>query len=77
MLGLEDVYNKLGFFAGSQFYVGASKKDNNHIALARKKSQNDTKKRRKTLRAVKKGYIDLDREKEGGKSYKAGGFSSK
>ena len=77
MLGLEDVYNKLGFFAGSQFYVGASKKDNNRIALARKKSQNDTKKRRKTLRAVKKGYIDLDREKEGGKSYEAGGFSSK
>ena len=53
------------------------KKDNNRIAFARRKSQNGTKKRRKTLRAVKKGYIDLDREKEGGKSYEAGGFSSK
>lgn len=39
-----------------------------------RKSAPITMKRRKTLRAFRKGYVDKEREEEGGDAYICGGF---
>ena len=73
---LKDVLTKLGMQVGKYFLLGATTRDRGRIDNCEKKSSSITKKRRKTLRAFKKGYLDAEKEMEGGESYSVGGFSS-
>ena len=72
---LKDVFTKLGIPIGKYFLQGATKRDENRIDGSLKKSSDSAKQSRKTSRAVKKGYMDAEKEVEGGQSYSAGGSS--
>ena len=75
-LRLGDVYKKLDIPVGKYFMLGATQRDKKRIDSSDKKSSEIGKKRRKMLRATKKGYIDAEKEAEGGDSYSAGSFAS-
>ncbi len=71
--GLSTVFSKLGFVDPGHYYVvGSIQKDNKRIRQCKRQSSDESKKRRKQLWAIKKGYLDRDREIEGGVSYAAG-----
>ena len=60
---------------GQFFQQGAVNKDSRRIDLCSRESSESYIKRRKQLRAKRKGYIDKKRENEGGDSYAAGSAS--
>ena len=72
--GLEKVFHELHFLPGYFFGSGALKSYNKRVVNSSRKASDATKKARKHLRAVRKGYLDMAAEKEGGKSYKSGAF---
>ena len=53
---------------------GAIEKDQQRIKNMNNKFQETVKMKRKTLRAVRKGYIDKEKDSEGGESYLTGNF---
>ena len=63
--GLHKIFGNLGIEYGSYFRSGSQLKDNMRI-------KNMDKKTEKEIMAIKKGYIDTDREKGGGDSYATG-----
>ena len=71
---LSDVLSKLGLEVSMYFFDGAAKKNNQRIASCMKRSSEKGKKRRKILRATRKGFTDKEKEEEGGESYITGGF---
>ena len=56
--------------------LGATQRDKKRIDSSDKKCSEMGKMRRKMLRATKKGYIDAEKEAEGGDSYSAGSSAS-
>ena len=75
-LKLREVFRNLGIDNCQFFLLGATAKDRSRIKNSEKKASEQGKKRRKTLRAIKKGYQDTEKEIEGGDSYSAGSFAS-
>ena len=70
--GIITVYGKLGLVAGKQTAVGCRRKDKLRIKHQTVKSTEKSKKRRKKLRSLRKGWTDREEEQEGGKSYSSG-----
>ena len=71
---LQRVFSKLSVPHGKYFDFGALKMDETRVKKMNYKTLPAVMKRRKTLRAIRKGFIDNEREDEGGDSYAAGGF---
>ena len=69
------VIQEIGMLPGQFFQQGAVNKDSRRTDLCSRKSSESYIKRRKQLRAKRKGYIDKEREIEGGDSYAAGSAS--
>lgn len=59
------VYEELNVIPGDFTFEFCSKKDTSRVTVMERKSSVEVKKRRKHLRAVKKGFIDTTEEKEG------------
>ena len=71
--GIEEVMKRLGIIPG-KFMVRHGRKKNLHrINDSLKKASKTGKQRRKKLRAMKKGYEDKEKEKEG-EIYKSGSY---
>ena len=54
--------------------ISATSKNKKRISQIRCKSSEKGKKRRKTLKAIKKGHLDEEKAKECNDSYVSGGF---
>ena len=59
-----------GTFMGSSF----EEKDASWLKMKNIKSSEKATQRRKTLRAMRKGFQDKEREEEGGEAYASGAF---
>ena len=69
-----DVYQQLKLPISRHFAEAATKKDRKRIANSDIKSSEKCKKQRKRLRATRKGFIDTEKETEGGDSYQSGTY---
>ena len=67
------IFNELNITPGLFTWKGSKDSDISRMALSTKKSSESVKKRRKTLRHIRKSYIDTAKENEG-KTYEADGF---
>ena len=74
MSGFEKLFRRLNLSFGVNTKKGAIEKDEQRIKNMKNKSQGNVKRKRKKLRAVRKGYIDKEKENEGGESYLTGNF---
>ena len=74
MSGFEKLFTRLNLSFGVNTKKGAIEKDEHRIKNMNNKSQGNVKRKRKKLRAVRKGYIDKEKENEGGESYLTGNF---
>ena len=72
--GIKDVLRTLGLNVSKYVDNGVTQKDQQRITHSKRKSSEEGKRRRKKLRALKRGYIDKEMEDEGGKSYLSGSF---
>ena len=54
--------------------TACKKKDKSKISIMAHKSSDSVKKRRKKLRAIRKGFCDKEKEEEGDESYVSGGY---
>ena len=73
-LGICKVAEKLGLSSSFSMIARSYTEDKMHIKESIRKSTEKVKKRRKKLRAVRKGFIDLENEQEKAPSYKPGSF---
>ena len=71
---MKKVFSNLNIPAGYFFDKGSAKKDNRRNILKCKQNTKEFKCRRKHLRHERKGYIDVNKELEGGDCYKTGSF---
>ncbi|MCP4481300.1 MAG: hypothetical protein GY817_00525 [bacterium] len=71
---MKDVLIELGLQVSQNFLDNSIRKDKQIVLQSLIKSLEKGKKRRKSLRAVRKGFIDREREEEGGESYSKGAF---
>ena len=71
---LRDVFSEIGLQVSIYFVDGAAEKDKQRVSQCLKKSCEKGKKRRRTLRATRKGFLDKEKEEEGGESYITGIF---
>ena len=67
------VLKRMGIIPGKNTMAAVLKTDKKRLAIAEEKSSERVKKRRKRLRAIKKGLWDFDKEKEG-TVYESGAF---
>ena len=74
ILGLAEVFKLLDILPGYYFKLSAQRFDKKRLKNIELKSSERAKKRRKTLRSLKKGYFDKEQEVEGGQSYRTGQF---
>ena len=72
--GIKDVLRTLGLNVSKYVDNGVTQKDQQRITHSKRKSSEEGKRKRKKLRALKRGYIDKEMEDEGGKSYLSGSF---
>ncbi len=72
--GIHSVLEALGVKAGIVTTPSSNKRTYRRNKNINKKMSDKSKKRRKLLRGIKKGYIDKEKEQEGGDSYVSGGF---
>jgi hypothetical protein len=72
--GLLVIFEKLKISAGRFSHDGANNLDTSRVKNMDKKETVEVKKARKDNRAARKGYIDKERDKEGGDSYVSGNF---
>ena len=56
------------------FWAGSVKRNWKNVNASKRKSSDGGKKRRKTIRKIKKGFLDKERETEVNESYISGGF---
>ena len=68
------VFRKLDIKPGKYFLEGSHSQDCLRVENMDKKSLNISKERRKKLRAIRQGFVDKDREDEGGDTYSSGFF---
>ena len=73
-LGICKVAEKLGLSSSFSMIAHSYTEDKIRIKESIRKSTEKVKKRRKKLRAVRKGFIDLENEQEKAPSYKPGSF---
>ena len=73
-ISLGNVFRKLDIKPGKYFLEGSHSRDCLRVENMDKKSLNISKERRKKLRAIRKGFVDKDREDEGGDTYSSGFF---
>ena len=71
---LTDVFSYFGFKTGIVTAFDSDKKRKQRNRNIARKMSNEGKKRRKCLRSLKKGFVDKEKEQEGGDSYIPGGF---
>nr|XP_047122595.1 uncharacterized protein LOC124806069 [Hydra vulgaris] len=71
---LSSVFDALNIKSGSYFEIGASKKNSIRLKNMNKKMSDETKKKRKKLRSVRRNYFGQKLDKETAKDYCAGGF---
>ena len=71
--GMQAVLNYFGL-NGKATVVKSIERDRRCVEKIMKKSSEIGKKQRKKLRAIKKGYLDKEKENEKSESYVAGGF---
>ena len=74
MSGFEKLFSRLNLSFGVIINSGAIEKDQQRIKNMNNKFQETVKMKRKKLRAVRKGYIDKEKDNEGGESYLTGNF---
>ena len=72
--GFNRIFAALGIPPGSFMACGSWKKDFTRVKNMSKKSTLEQKLKRRKIRGIRKGYIDKENEKEGGKSYVSGNF---
>ena len=72
--GINAVFNRFGILIGFCTQNLSERRDAVRVGKSTRKSIDGGKKRRKRLRAVKKGLIDKEKEIEPKESYVAGGF---
>ena len=71
---IKDVLERLKLPVSKHFHIGAKMKDCQRIRQANRKATETVKRQRKILRAKRKGFLDNEKELEGGESYKFGNF---
>ena len=71
---MKDVLIELGLQVSQNFLDNSIRKDKQIVLQSLIKSLEKGKKRRKSLRAVRKGFIDREREEEGGELFSEGAF---
>ena len=69
--GVSSVFQHFGITNGYSFNLLSEKRDRERVAKSSKKTNKEGKQKRKTIRAVKKGYIDKEKDKD---CYMPGGF---
>ena len=74
MSGFEKLFSRLNLSFGVIINSGAIEKDQQRIKNMNNKFQETVKMKRKKLRAVRKGYIDKEKDNEEGESYLTGNF---
>ena len=74
MSGFEKLFSRLNLSFGVIIKSGAIEKDQQRIKNMNNKFQETVKMKRKKLRAVRKGYIDKEKDNEGGELYLTGNF---
>ena len=74
MSGFEKLFSRLNLSFGVNINSGAIEKDQQRIKNMNNKFQETVKMKRKKLRAVRKGYIDKEKDNEEGESYLTGNF---
>ena len=74
MSGFEKLFSHLNLSLGVNTKSGAIEKDRQRIKNMNNKFQETVKMKRKKQRAVRKGYIDKEKDNEGGESYLTGNF---
>ena len=72
--GKQKVIKALGMSTGMFTMKGCSRMDTMRISNSVRKSAEKIKKRRKQLRAKKKGFADMEKEQEGGAAYASGQY---
>ena len=72
--GIDSVFKHFGIQTGSCTHNLSVDRNQDRICRAMRKSAGEGRKRRKTLRAIKKGLIDKDKELEPKDSYITGGY---
>ena len=72
--GAQKLFKALGMTTGRFTRQGCIKKDRVRISNSGNKSMENTKKRRKQLRAQRKGFTDKEKETEGEQSYASGKY---
>ena len=68
------VLESLNLPVSKYFHVGAKLKDSQRINKSNITATDIVKKQRKRRRAIKKGFLDNEKELEGGESYQRGNF---
>jgi hypothetical protein len=71
---LSYIFKMLGFPGGIYFEKGAFKKDKKRLSSMSRKSTDSNKKRRKYVRSIKKGYLDIEKENDDVNFYASGSF---
>ena len=71
---VSDILKHFGFAAGVVMTNSSNKKTHQRTRNIKRKMSLEGKQRRRTLRSIKKGYSDREKEQEGGESYVTGGF---
>ena len=74
MSGFEKLFSRLNLSFVVNTKSGAIEKDQQRIKNMNSKFQETVKMKRKKLRAVRKGYIDKEKDNEGGELYLTGNF---
>ena len=72
--GIVKVFKKLGVLSGVSFNIISDQVNRHSIQNSINKASDNTKAKRKQLKAIKKGLLDKELHKEGGESYFKGGF---
>jgi len=72
--GIRKVFDRLGLSPGSYMISGSWRKDVSRVKNMARKSSTEQKLIRRKIRGIRKGFIDTEKEKEGGESYVSGNF---
>lgn len=73
-IGINDVLAYYSLKPGRMVHTTSEKRNRCRVRNMKRKSSNEGKKRRKTIRSTKKGFLDEEKEKEQKESYVPGGF---
>ena len=74
LLSFADFFEKLKLVPGDYFTARALSKDTQRVQTMDKKSTEKVKERRRKMRSIRKGFLDQEKEIEGGDSYATGSF---